>query len=49
MSDKDWDTKLLGGSIKRKIVNPDLEEERRKITFDQDELARIILGEYAYD
>ena len=30
----DWDPKLLGGSIKRGIVNPDLEEERKKLTFD---------------
>jgi hypothetical protein len=24
----------IGGSIKRKILNPDLEEERKKCTFD---------------
>ena len=36
MSDqaKDWDSHLLGGSWKRQIVNPDLEEERKKCTFD---------------
>jgi hypothetical protein len=28
----------LGGSIKRKIVNPDLQEERDKRVFDRKEL-----------
>ena len=31
-----------GGSIKRKIVNPDLQEERDKCTFDQIEAKQII-------
>jgi hypothetical protein len=30
----DWDSNILGGSIKRKILNPDLKEERDKCTFD---------------
>ena len=34
MSKETWDSKLLGGSVKNKIVNPDLEEERKKCTFD---------------
>jgi hypothetical protein len=45
---KDWDSKLLGGSLKRGIVNPDLLDERKKCTFDQDELARFILTDYNY-
>ena len=31
-----------GGSIKRKIVNPDLQEERDKCNFDQEEVEQII-------
>ena len=34
-SDKiDFDPKILGGSVKRGIVNPDLGEERKKCDFD---------------
>ena len=32
----------IGGSIKRKILNPDLEEERKKCTFDQEEIKKIL-------
>lgn len=32
----------IGGSIKRKIINPDLLEERAKCTFDQNELKSLI-------
>lgn len=32
----------IGGSIKRKIFNPDLLEERAKCTFDQNELKSLI-------
>jgi hypothetical protein len=31
---KTWDSRMLGGSRKLNIVNPDLEEERKKCTFD---------------
>jgi len=34
MAEKSWDAKTLGGSWKRKIVNPDLAEERAKCNFD---------------
>ncbi len=34
------------GSIYEKKVNPDLLEERQKRDFDQEELTRIIYGEY---
>ena len=44
-----WDATNLGGSWKRGIVNPDLEEERKKCTFDQVELAKFILGDRTYD
>ena len=30
----DFDPSVLGGSAKRRIVNPDLAEERQKISFD---------------
>lgn len=40
----DFDPKILGGSIKRDIVNPDLLEERAKCNFDQTELANFVLG-----
>ena len=49
MSEKqDWDAENLGGSWKRGIVNPELEEERKKCTFDQDELFRFIYTEQNY-
>ena len=44
----DWDSKLLGGSFKRGIVNPDLIEERKKCTFDQDEMFRFVFTERNY-
>ena len=40
----DFDPKILGGSVKRGIVNPDLLEERAKCNFDQDELKYYIFG-----
>ena len=45
MSKDDFDPKLLGGSIKRNIVNPDLIEERQKLAFDQKELELFMFGE----
>ena len=33
-----WDAEKLGGSIKRKITNPDLIEERKNCAFNQEEL-----------
>ena len=30
----DFDPTVLGGSIKRGIVNPDLAEERKNVSFD---------------
>ena len=44
MSDN-FDTKVLGGSVKRGIVNPDLVEEREKCDFDQREMAVYLFGE----
>jgi hypothetical protein len=41
----DWDAKTLGGSIKRGIVNPDLQAERDACAFDKDELQSFIFGE----
>ena len=41
----DFDPKVLGGSIKRGIVNPDLIEERAKCAFDQTELRDFLFGE----
>ena len=38
-------TTELGGSINRKIVNPDLQEERDKGLFDAEELANFFYGE----
>lgn len=32
-----FDPKELGGSIKRKVMNPDLVEEREKCNFDRNE------------
>ena len=36
------------GSIRNKKVNPDLQEERDKIDFDQEELTKIIYND-TYD
>lgn len=44
-----WDSKNLGGSYRRQIVNPDLEEERKKCTFDQQEMARFVYSEPIYN
>ena len=40
-----FDPKILGGSVKSNIVNPDLVEERAKIGFDKNELARFMYSE----
>ena len=40
----DFDPKVLGGSVKRGIVNPDLLEERKKCNFDQRELCLFMFG-----
>ena len=40
----EFDPKILGGSVKRGIVNPDLLEERAKCNFDQSELKYYIFG-----
>ena len=44
MSKNNFDPQILGGSLKRGIVNPDLLEERAKCTFDQQELELFIHG-----
>lgn len=41
----DFDPKVLGGSIKRNIVNPDLIEERKNTAFDKIEFASFMIGE----
>ena len=40
-----FDPKVLGGSVKRGIVNPDLVEERKKCDFDQNQLSLYLFGE----
>lgn len=44
-NEAEFDPKVLGGSIKRNIVNPDLVEERKKTAFDKLEFASFLLGE----
>jgi hypothetical protein len=44
-----WDAKNQGGSFKRKIVNPDLIEERKQCNFDQKELFKFIYDEKTYN
>jgi len=36
---------VLGGSIKRNIVNPDLQAERKNTAFDKAEFASFLIGE----
>ena len=43
--DAEYDPKVLGGSIKRNIVNPDLVEERKNTAFDKIEFASFMIGE----
>ena len=43
--DAEFDAKVLGGSIKRNIVNPDLVGERKKTAFDKIEFASFMIGE----
>ena len=45
MSSSDFDPQVLGGSVKRGIVNPDLLEERAKCNFDQKELVEFMFGQ----
>lgn len=45
----DWDTKILGGSIKRNIVNPDIQEEREKCNFDKAELVEFVISKQIID
>ena len=40
-----FDPKELGGSIKRRIVNPDLVEEREKCDFDRNEAYTTLFSE----
>ena len=40
---KDFDVSILGGSVKHKIVNPDLLEERAKCDFNKQELVDYII------
>ena len=40
----DFNPKVLGGSVKRGIVNPDLLEERAKCDFDQREMIHFLFG-----
>jgi len=40
-----FDPKVLGGSIQKDIVNPDLIEERSKTAFDKVEFNKFFLGE----
>jgi hypothetical protein len=34
----------MGGSIKNKIVNPDLLEERKNLSFDAEEMEEFFMG-----
>lgn len=45
----EFDPKILGGSVKRGIVNPDLVEERNKCDFDQREFTLSIFGKEAVE
>jgi len=45
MTSTEFDPKVMGGSIKRKIVNPDLLDERALCTFDKDEAYNVIFPE----
>ena len=45
LEDMEFDPRTMGGSIKRKIMNPDLLEERAKCDFDQIEAYRTIFDE----
>ena len=40
-----FDKSPQGGSVKAKIINPDLEAERKKLAFDQAEMERFIMGD----
>lgn len=42
---EDFDPKVLGGSMKRGIVNPDLAEERKNCDFDQREMTVFLFGQ----
>ena len=44
-TDDTFDTEILGGSIKRGIVNPNLIEERKNKNFDAEEAFVFLVGE----
>ena len=46
MDNTHFEKPAVGGSVKRKIVNPDLAEERAKCTFDKTEVSKAIADEY---
>ena len=50
--DSIFDPEVMGGSIKRKIVNPELVRERALCSFDKDEAFRVLYPEdqrYEYE
>ena len=47
--DQDYDPRVMGGSIKRGIVNPDLIEERAKCNFDQQQAYEFFYNEEVRD
>ena len=49
---QEFDPRVMGGSIKRKIVNPDLAEERSKCNFDKEQAYLLFYDEetrYEFD
>jgi hypothetical protein len=46
MQNTHFEKPAIGGSVKRKIVNPDLAEERAKCTFDKSEVSWALADEY---
>ena len=49
MSTDNFDPKILGGSLKRGIINPDLQEERDKCNFNQKEMELFLYGKQMLD
>ena len=49
MVDDKFDPAVMGGSVKRGIVNPDLAEERARCDFDQVLFAKALWGQEMLD
>ena len=49
LQEQPFDPEVMGGSVKRKIVNPLLAKERNNINFDRDEAFKVLYSQQTRD